>query len=184
MHVGSHIVSHAPPPRCQGGPKALEARLQPVRARLHQRLRLPLDRPQLRAAQALSFGADPNPSGGTGRLADVHVGLPPPGVPGGVEHLVAGSYDYYHYCQARPHATFFSDAGLHMLVVVVCAATRSHGLPTAHGSAMALVSTGQVRRRQVGLRLPLAADAVLLVPPAALHIRARAHACADPADAR
>lgn len=95
----------------QGDPKALEARLQPARARLHRRLRLPLDRPQLRAAQAVSFGADPNPSpGGTGRLSDVHVGLPPPGVPGGVEHLVAGSYDYYHYCQARPHVLPLSNA--------------------------------------------------------------------------
>lgn len=95
----------------QGDPKALEARLQPLRALLHQRLRLPLDRPQLRAAQALSFGADPNPiPGGAGRLSDVHVGLPPPGVPGGVEHLVAGSYDYYHYCQARPNALCLCDA--------------------------------------------------------------------------
>ena len=35
----------------------------------------------------------------TCRLRDVHVGLPPSGVPGGRQHLVQGSYEYYHYMQ-------------------------------------------------------------------------------------
>ncbi len=84
------------------GLDAAEAALEPARRRLHARLRLPLDRPQLRVAQALVFGPSLEPGGlnaAAGRLSDVHVDLPPPGVPGGVEHLVSGSYDYYHYCQ-------------------------------------------------------------------------------------
>jgi len=35
----------------------------------------------------------------SGVLLDVHVGLPPSGVPGGVQSLVDGSYGYYHYMQ-------------------------------------------------------------------------------------
>lgn len=34
-------------------------------------------------------------------LRDVHVGLPPAGVPGGVHYLVRGSYEYFHYTQQR-----------------------------------------------------------------------------------
>ena len=35
----------------------------------------------------------------TGRLSDVHKGLPPPGIVGGSVHLIDGSYDYHHYMQ-------------------------------------------------------------------------------------
>ena len=38
------------------------------------------------------------------RLRDVHVGLPASGVPGGRQHLVQGSYEYYHYMQVA-HAS-------------------------------------------------------------------------------
>ena len=31
----------------------------------------------------------------------MHVGLPASGVPGGVLHMVDGSYEYYHYLQVR-----------------------------------------------------------------------------------
>ncbi len=102
--------------RALQGLEAAEAALEPARRRLHARLRLPLDRPQLRAAQALEFGPGPEPGGpgaAAGRLSDVHVDLPPPGVPGGVEHLVSGSYDYYHYCQviaACPNPTLSQAA--------------------------------------------------------------------------
>ncbi|KAK9836962.1 hypothetical protein WJX81_003013 [Elliptochloris bilobata] len=97
------LLDPLPSSETEADVRALEVLMQPERALLHRRLRLPLDRPQLRAAQALCFNPHPitSPSSGAGRLSDVHVGLPPPGVPGGVEHVVAGSYDYYHYCQDR-----------------------------------------------------------------------------------
>jgi hypothetical protein len=116
--------------------EAAEAALLPLRQALHRRLGLPLDRPLLRCANALSFpeAAQQPAAAGAGtsakgrysaylyihhhrllvfawqlraqwlagcRLRDVHVGLPPSGVPGGRQHLIQGSYDYYHYMQVR-----------------------------------------------------------------------------------
>ena len=56
----------------------------------------------LRLANALTWAAPESAavsSGGQRRLADVHVGLPASGVAGGSQHLVSGSYQYYHYLQ-------------------------------------------------------------------------------------
>lgn len=39
------------------------------------------------------------PAPSTGRLADVHVGIAPSRVRGGTQHVVQGSYLYYHYMQ-------------------------------------------------------------------------------------
>lgn len=39
------------------------------------------------------------PAPSTRRLADVHVGIAPSRVKGGTQHLVQGSYLYYHYMQ-------------------------------------------------------------------------------------
>ena len=66
-------------------------------------LGLPSDRPLLRIANALVFGRSTGSATGSSRLADVHVGLPSSGVPGGTVHLVDGSYEYYHYMQACSH---------------------------------------------------------------------------------
>ena len=57
-------------------------------------------------ANALSW-ATPGPGAGAGsqrRLTDVHVGLPASGVAGGTQHLVSGSYEYFHYLQVRARA--------------------------------------------------------------------------------
>ena len=66
---------------------------------------LPLDRPMLRVANALSRpapeGEAGSSGGGTQRLRDVHAGLPPSKVVGGTVHLVDGSYEYFHYLQVR-----------------------------------------------------------------------------------
>ena len=47
----------------------------------------------------------PNPMCARRRLSDVHMGLPPSGVPGGTLHMVDGGYEYYHYMQVRAPAT-------------------------------------------------------------------------------
>ncbi len=77
------------------------------RQQLHAQMGLPPDRPLLRIANALVFrepgcAAAAATSGRSPRLMDVHVGLPPSGVPGGSAHMVDGSYDYYHYMQVAP----------------------------------------------------------------------------------
>eukprot|EP00850_Spirogloea_muscicola_P002027 SM000007S20987 [mRNA] locus=s7:1290729:1296304:+ [translate_table: standard] len=69
-----------------------------IRMDLHRRLGLPMDRPLLRTANAMSFNAEGSPTTGT-RLVDVHVGLQPSGVVGGQPSLVQGSYQYFHYMQ-------------------------------------------------------------------------------------
>ena len=72
------------------------------RQRLHAQMGLPSDRPLLRIANALAFrepGRALAAAATNSRLADVHVGLPSYGVPGGSAHLIDGSYDYYHYMQ-------------------------------------------------------------------------------------
>jgi hypothetical protein len=79
------------------------------RKALHHRLGLPLDRPMLRVANALtlaSLESSSNHSAGGNRLLDVHIGLPAPTVTGGCQSLIAGSYEYYHYLQDR-----FDDNG-------------------------------------------------------------------------
>eukprot|EP00887_Chlorella_sp_A99_P003427 scaffold7.g3427.t1 len=77
---------------------AEEAALAGRRAALHALLGLPPNRPLLRVAHAAALDGAPDSGAGSGRLADVHEGLPPSGV-GGSVHLVHGSYDYYHYMQ-------------------------------------------------------------------------------------
>eukprot|EP00850_Spirogloea_muscicola_P020334 SM000212S06927 [mRNA] locus=s212:239709:245246:- [translate_table: standard] len=71
-----------------------------IRTDLHRRLGLPMDRPLLRTANAMSFSAERSPTTGT-RLMDVHVGLQPSGVVGGQPSLIQGSYQYFHYMQDR-----------------------------------------------------------------------------------
>ncbi|CAM6100954.1 unnamed protein product [Calypogeia fissa] len=86
----------------------LELALVQERKELHKRLGLSLDRPILRASNALTFKAfDPNffRSGGR-RLINVHAGLAKSGVSGGRQSLIDGSYEYYHYLQDR-----FDDNG-------------------------------------------------------------------------
>ncbi|XP_030494344.2 probable Ufm1-specific protease isoform X2 [Cannabis sativa] len=82
-----------------------------VRKALHLRLGLPLDRPLLRAANALNFftshglKSDSIKKGST-LLKDVHIGIPSSGVSGGTLSLVQGSYEYYHYMHDG-----FNDSG-------------------------------------------------------------------------
>lgn len=94
-----------------------EEGLLPTRLTLHRLLGLPTNRPLLRVANALDFdtnsgsgssssnatSAGGSAAGGVGgrpRLADVHMGLAASGV-GGSVHIIQGTYDYYHYMQAR-----------------------------------------------------------------------------------
>ncbi|BDA47543.1 probable Ufm1-specific protease 2 at C-terminar half [Coccomyxa sp. Obi] len=86
--------------------EAAEERLLHKRQQLHEQLGLPTDRPLLRIANALVFDRGTGSTTGLSRLADVHVGLPSSGVPGGTVHLVDGSYEYYHYMQDK-----FDDSG-------------------------------------------------------------------------
>ncbi|XP_057868812.1 probable Ufm1-specific protease isoform X1 [Cryptomeria japonica] len=75
------------------------------RKRLHVRLKLPLDRPMVRAANAFILASTDAASGtyttrkGTMRLTNVHIGLSSSGLAGGQMSLVEGSYEYYHYLQ-------------------------------------------------------------------------------------
>ncbi|XP_073013802.1 probable Ufm1-specific protease isoform X1 [Typha latifolia] len=73
-----------------------------IRKSLHLRLGLPLDRPLLRIANALSFSIRGSREGnltkdGSSLLRDVHTGIPSSGVSGGIISLIDGSYEYYHY---------------------------------------------------------------------------------------
>lgn len=83
-----------------------------VRKRLHVRLKLPLDRPMVRVANALTFATTDAVAGnhskikGMMRLTNVHVGLSSSGVSGGQMHLLESSYEYYHYLQDD-----FDDSG-------------------------------------------------------------------------
>ncbi|KAK8959644.1 putative Ufm1-specific protease [Platanthera guangdongensis] len=69
------------------------------RRSLHSRLGLPLDRPLLLIANALTCGRKSNNllRNGHPYLKNVHTQIPSSGVSGGVISLVAGSYEYYHY---------------------------------------------------------------------------------------
>ncbi|KAL3692346.1 hypothetical protein R1sor_005997 [Riccia sorocarpa] len=80
-----------------------EIALMEWRKKIHRRLGLTLDRPLLRAANAISFkNADAGArTSGSRRLTDVHVGLVNSGVTGGRQSLIQGSYEYYHYLQDR-----------------------------------------------------------------------------------
>lgn len=79
--------------------------LRQERWALHTRLGLPLNRPVFRSTNALRLGEEaaaaqqPSAQQQQRRLRDVHIGLPPSGVPGGTQHLVDGSYYYHHYNQ-------------------------------------------------------------------------------------
>ncbi|KAK8929050.1 putative Ufm1-specific protease [Platanthera zijinensis] len=69
------------------------------RRSLHSRLGLPLDRPLLLIANALTCGRKSNNflRNGYPYLKNVHTQIPSSGVSGGVISLVDGSYEYYHY---------------------------------------------------------------------------------------
>ncbi|KAH0468227.1 hypothetical protein IEQ34_003260 [Dendrobium chrysotoxum] len=70
-----------------------------IRRSLHSRLGLPLDRPLLRIASALTFGTKANNiiRNGYPYLKNVHTQIPISGVSEGIVSLVDGSYEYYHY---------------------------------------------------------------------------------------
>ncbi|URE09402.1 Peptidase family C78 [Musa troglodytarum] len=73
-----------------------------MRRSLHSRLGLPLDRPLLRIANALSFGMKSTKDThsvkyGSSLLKNVHTEIPTSGVSGGIISLIDGSYEYYHY---------------------------------------------------------------------------------------
>eukprot|EP00955_Chlamydomonas_euryale_P029345 309410-Chlamydomonas_euryale.AAC.4 len=93
------------PPSIRTHAHALCAR----RRRLHSLLWLPMDRPALRVASALTWQAGDADAGGDGggggggcdpqhRLQNVHDGVPLPGDARDC-HLVQGAYDYHHYMQ-------------------------------------------------------------------------------------
>lgn len=97
---------HAP------GQEGERPELMAVRCALHERLRLPLNRPFFRSTCALRLAPPAvsdfvNDDGeeilarGPQRLQNVHVGLPASSVTGGTRHLVDGSYLFYHYMQDR-----------------------------------------------------------------------------------
>lgn len=101
------IVGHAAPPAFHAeyllpaaGADATEASARPARAALHARLGLPTDRPLLRTANALAPAGAP-PALRATRLVNVHEHCPQSGVKGGMLAVVRGSYEYYHYMQAR-----------------------------------------------------------------------------------
>jgi len=95
--------------------EADESALQSRRAALHAMLGLPTDRPLLRVANSISFSnttsnnkenANITNSSKQTRLQNVHLSLSGSGVKGGTQHLVRGTYDYYHYMQDK-----FDDTG-------------------------------------------------------------------------
>ncbi|KAJ6824772.1 putative Ufm1-specific protease isoform X1 [Iris pallida] len=70
------------------------------RKSLHARLGLPMDRPLLRIANALTFGIKGSTHSNirsSSLLKDVHTDIPSSGVSGGTISLIDGSYEYYHY---------------------------------------------------------------------------------------
>ncbi|CAN0900887.1 Probable Ufm1-specific protease [Linum grandiflorum] len=132
-----------------------------VRESLHRRLGLPVDRPLLRIANALSFsGVKDNTIRNSGRkgtslLKDVHVGIPVSGVSGGVTSLVQGSYEYYHYlqdglddsgwgCAYRSLQTIISWFKLHHYTAI--------GVPSHREIQAALVEIGDKESHFVGSR--------------------------------
>ena len=77
--------------------EAAEDQLAEHRRALHRRLLLPLDRPMLCSANALSFGE--TGSSHSTILQNVHEGIAPSGVAGGQTHMIWGDYSYHHYMQ-------------------------------------------------------------------------------------
>ena len=73
-----------------------QADLTALRKWLHTRLLLPIDRPLLRASNAIQFGSQ---ASSATQLQDVHRDLKASVVKGGTQHLIWGSYSYYHYLQ-------------------------------------------------------------------------------------
>jgi len=85
----------------------------PLRTELHRMLRLPLDRPMMRPANACPYEVAEEDEGSTAkggiggpRLMNPHATLSPSGVEDGKMHLVQDYYDYYHYMQDQ-----FDDKG-------------------------------------------------------------------------
>ncbi|KAG0461137.1 hypothetical protein HPP92_021434 [Vanilla planifolia] len=70
-----------------------------IRRSLHSRLGLPLDRPILRIANAISLGSKPKhlKNNGYQYLKNVHTEIPASGVMGGSISMIDGSYEYFHY---------------------------------------------------------------------------------------
>jgi hypothetical protein len=209
--LAHHVTAVYPLPRA--ATEGDEAALQRRRAALHAALGLPADRPLLRLANAVDPGGAAGPSGASSqqaqqqaqrRLVDVHLGLLPSGVAGGSVHLVQGSYEYFHYMQDRtddsgcapapaaPRAARRSapwDAGAHVML-------RARAAPAPAAACRLLIISARLAPAhraapppprcaalQLGLRLPLAADPVLLVPPAALRRPRAAHPPRDPGGA-
>ena len=103
----------------------------------------------------------------TGRLSDVHEGLPPPGIVGGSVHLISGSYDYHHYMQVvHGRLLMYTDSVLPTLIVtpqVLCTelaltccftnrcrtnlTTKAGAAPTAHCRPSAPGSGGSTTPR-------------------------------------
>ena len=97
-----HTMLYVLPAGCD----AVEAPSRPAREAAHTRLGLPTDRPLLRTCNALPMGAAGWAAGGggvaspiPGILRDPHRSLGSSGVKGGVQALVQGSYEYFHYMQ-------------------------------------------------------------------------------------
>ncbi|KAG0450047.1 hypothetical protein HPP92_026958 [Vanilla planifolia] len=70
-----------------------------IRRSLHSRLGLPLDRPLLCIANAISLGSKTKHSKNNGYqyLKNVHTEIPASGVMGGSISMIDGSYEYFHY---------------------------------------------------------------------------------------
>eukprot|EP00658_Telonema_sp_P-2_P039699 TRINITY_DN28372_c0_g1_i2.p1 TRINITY_DN28372_c0_g1~~TRINITY_DN28372_c0_g1_i2.p1 ORF type:complete len:398 (+),score=71.03 TRINITY_DN28372_c0_g1_i2:151-1344(+) len=100
-HLHPVLSTHPITMVCPDGHSEQQAREH--RTHTHIRLSLPLDRPLLHPRFALNSGAvqHAEKQGGIGgpRLSCTHVGLQPSGLEDGVEYLVDGEYDYYHYMQ-------------------------------------------------------------------------------------
>lgn len=163
-------------PVVKADPEMNEAALAPLRKELHAALGLPLDRPALKATNALLWqqlgtGNTDSGAGASERLQDVHQELALPG-PRESVHLVQGSYDYHHYMQDR-----FDDSGwgcAYRSLQTICSWFRlqvrcpaSSQLGCVRGIFESLVG------RRIKLHLAPTAVSALRVPhPAGLHLKA------------
>lgn len=142
-----------------------EEPLLPLRFHLHSLLGLPTNRPLLRVANAVEFGATGRAAssaagaggggvGGKPRLADVHLGVAPSSV-GGSVHLVQGSYDYHHYMQDK-----FDDSGwgcAYRSLQTICSwfvkqLYTSKPVPSHRQIQQTLVSIGDKQQEFIGSR--------------------------------
>ena len=96
LHLHSHC--HATVVRDLQDSREDRADLIALRKWLHANLLLPTDWPLLRTANAVKFGSQESST--ASQLQNVHRGLKASGVKGGSQHLVRGSYSYFHYLQA------------------------------------------------------------------------------------